>query len=297
MPASRSPNRAAERPPARHWPLLLLLLPGLAAVCVAVIFILPASLITRVLPPDIHADDFSGTLLHGAAGTLTVKSRNAGAVEWQLHLIPLLRLSLVADIHWVKLAFVLDGTVETDAHGVTATHVVGGGPIESLNDLGLNSGWTGAAAVDFSTPGNRFHQTAGGDRQDHGHPSSVEVHRQGRRSGQLPSAISQGCGGAGRQHQRQPSRIRVAHWPHRHKSAIRRTRTWACSQAPSWSVPMPRPRCGLSSTIWPNCVPGMHRDAFRWNWNSSSDRDDVYVAAPIVKKFSLLPSRSRKYPA
>jgi hypothetical protein len=156
MPASRSPNRAAERPPARRWPLLLLLLPGLAAVCVAVIFILPASLITRVLPPDIHADDFSGTLLHGAAGTLTVKSRNAGAVEWQLHLIPLLRLSLVADIHWVKLAFVLDGTVETDAHGVTATHVVGGGPIESLNDLGLNSGWTGAAAVDFSTLATDF---------------------------------------------------------------------------------------------------------------------------------------------
>jgi hypothetical protein len=88
MPASRSPSRDIKRTrPARRWPLILL---GLIVVSAVVIFVLPASLAARFMPPQIHAEDFSGTLLHGAAGKLSVNARDAGAIEWQVHPLALL---------------------------------------------------------------------------------------------------------------------------------------------------------------------------------------------------------------
>jgi hypothetical protein len=57
----------------------------LAVLSVAIIGV-PASLITRFLPPFISAQDFSGSLWHGSAGRIAVNGRDAGAVEWRLHL-------------------------------------------------------------------------------------------------------------------------------------------------------------------------------------------------------------------
>src|ERR1700744_6341045 len=81
MPASRSVNRDIERArPPRRWPLILA---GAIVLIGAAIFVLPASLAARFLPAQVHADDFSGSLLHGAAGKLSVNARDAGALEWQ----------------------------------------------------------------------------------------------------------------------------------------------------------------------------------------------------------------------
>ncbi len=143
MPASRSARRDANpRPAARRWPLILLALIVLAA---AVVYLLPASMVSRFLPPQIHAEDFSGSLLHGAAGRIVVNARDAGAVEWQIHPLALLRLAAVADVHWVKVGFVIDGTAEIGTSGLTAHGIQGGGPIEDLRDLGLAAGWRGTA--------------------------------------------------------------------------------------------------------------------------------------------------------
>jgi hypothetical protein len=148
MPASRSPRRDIKpQRPARRWPLILL---GIVVLAAASVFVLPASLIAHFLPAQVRAEDFSGSLLHGAAGSLKVNAREAGAVEWRLHPLSLLRLAIVADIHWVKVGFVIDGTVELGTRGVAAHDIKGGGPIENLGDLGLAAGWRGNAQLTFA---------------------------------------------------------------------------------------------------------------------------------------------------
>lgn len=127
MPASRSPSRAAKAAPRRQFWLPVVLI-GLAALLVVTLAALPASVISHFLPPMVHAEDFSGSLWHGAAGKISVSARDAGAVEWRLHPAALLALKVVADLHWVKTGFVLDGVATLDPHGFTAHAVKGAAP-------------------------------------------------------------------------------------------------------------------------------------------------------------------------
>jgi hypothetical protein len=162
MPASRSPSRDIKRSrPAKRWPLILL---GLIVLAAIVIFMLPASLATRFLPAQVQAEDFSGSLLHGAAGKFSVNARDAGAIEWRVHPLALLRLAVVADIHWVKVGFVIDGTAEVGRSNFAAHAVRGGGPIEDLRDLGLAAGWRGAVRLgltDIKSDFRRLESAAG----------------------------------------------------------------------------------------------------------------------------------------
>src|SRR5271168_5426598 len=146
MPASRSPRRSAE-PAARprsHWPLILI---GIAAIAVAVVAALPATLVARCLPPTVAAEYCSGSLWHGSAGRITVNGRDAGALEWRLHPAALLGMALSADLHWVRVGFVIDAAVKIDRQGFAARDVKGGGPIEDLRGLGVAAGWHGSADV------------------------------------------------------------------------------------------------------------------------------------------------------
>jgi Type II secretion system (T2SS), protein N len=163
MPASRSPNRAprsqAPGPAPRsrsYWPIIAI---GLAAVLAAIIATLPASIIAHALPPGVVAEEFSGSVWHGSAGKIRVGARAAGALEWWLHAVPLLGLKVSADVHWVKVGFVIDGAVNIDRQGFAAHDIKGGGPIEDLRDLGVAAGWRGIAEVhlprlrgDFNAP-------------------------------------------------------------------------------------------------------------------------------------------------
>ena len=153
MRTSPSPRRGASAqtsasPPSRARPFWSLVLPMfvLAALAVAVIA-LPASLAARFLPAAVHAEDFSGSVWHGAAGRITVNARDAGSVEWRLHPEALLRLRAAADLRWVRGGFVLDGTADFDRNGLIASDVRGGGPIEDLQGLGVPTGWRGSARI------------------------------------------------------------------------------------------------------------------------------------------------------
>ena len=157
MPASRSPRRSAE-PAARsrsHWPLILI---GIAAIAVTSVAVLPASIAARFLPPTVVAEDFSGSLWHGSAGRITVNGRDAGALEWRLHPVALLGMTLSADLHWVKVGFVIDAAVNIDRHGFAARDVKGGGPIEDLRGLGVAAGWRGSADVHLDALQGTFTQ-------------------------------------------------------------------------------------------------------------------------------------------
>jgi hypothetical protein len=145
MPTSRSPRPPIEpKRPARRWPLILI---SVVVLALATTFLLPASMMLRFLPATVRAEDFSGSLLHGAAGRLRVAGRDAGALEWQLHPTALLHLALAADIHWVKVGFVLDGSIEVARNHFAAHAIHGGGPIENLTDLGVAPGWRGIATA------------------------------------------------------------------------------------------------------------------------------------------------------
>jgi hypothetical protein len=166
MPVSRSPSRSAKAPaqstgarsrsaaqpqPAgrsrSYWPLVLI---GLAAVFAVIVAALPASIITHFLPPAVRAEDFSGSIWHGSAGKIRVDAHDAGALEWHLHPADLLRMDVAADVHWVKVAFVIDAAVKVDRLGFTAHDINGGGPIEDLRDFGVAMGWRGTAQISFS---------------------------------------------------------------------------------------------------------------------------------------------------
>jgi hypothetical protein len=149
MPASRSASRGAEPPPRSRnlWPIVLI---GLAALLAVGMAALPASVIAHFLPPSVHAEDFSGSIWHGSAGRISVNARDAGALEWRLHPLALIGLTVAADLHWVKTGFVIDAAARLNAHGFKAQGVTGGGPIEDLYDLGVAAGWRGIAAVNMS---------------------------------------------------------------------------------------------------------------------------------------------------
>jgi hypothetical protein len=123
---------------------------GVAAVLAVSIAVLPASIITHFLPPSVHAEDFSGNIWHGSAGKISVNARDAGALEWRLHPKALLGMDVAADVHWVKVGFVIDAAVDLDRRGLTAHAVRGGGPIEDLRDFGIAAGWRGTADINFS---------------------------------------------------------------------------------------------------------------------------------------------------
>lgn len=166
MPTSRSPRpptkseRAARetalrKRPMRRWPLILI---AVIVLALGSVLLLPASLLQRFLPPSVHAGDFSGSLLHGAAGLIRVNGLDAGALEWRLHPAALLRLTLSSDIHWVKVGFVVDGTAEVARDHFTVHDVQGGGPIEDLRDLGVAAGWRGIATVSVNEISGSFSQ-------------------------------------------------------------------------------------------------------------------------------------------
>src|ERR1700693_1215437 len=152
MPISRSPKRGTRPPVETRRPRFVL--PGILIVVLAVLSVavraLPASLVTRFLPPFISAQDFSGSLWHGSAGRIAVNGRDAGAIEWRLRPLSLMRLTVSADLHWVKVGFVADGSADVNREGFALHNVEGDGLLEDLADMGVAAGWHGMASFKFT---------------------------------------------------------------------------------------------------------------------------------------------------
>jgi hypothetical protein len=119
------------------------------AVLAVIVIAVPASLISRFLPRDIGAEDFSGSLWHGSAGKITAYGRNVGALEWRLHPAALLTHTLSADLHWVKVGFVADCAAEITSQGATLHAVQGGGPLSDIAEFGIVRDFRGIASFNF----------------------------------------------------------------------------------------------------------------------------------------------------
>jgi hypothetical protein len=117
------------------------------AALATVAFALPAAIVTHFLPGNVAMTDLSGSLWHGSAGRLTVNNLDAGAIEWRLAPLALLGLTVAADVHWVKAAFVLDAAVRIRGGVVAAHDIRGGGPLQDLADLGVPAAVRGMATI------------------------------------------------------------------------------------------------------------------------------------------------------
>jgi general secretion pathway protein N len=118
---------------------------------VVLVTALPASALKSFLPPTVSAEDFSGSLWHGAAGKVRIAGRDAGALEWRLNPAALVHGTLDLDLHWAHQGFGLDAHAAIERGGATLTNLRGGGPIEDLRDIGLPGGWRGTADIDFAS--------------------------------------------------------------------------------------------------------------------------------------------------
>jgi hypothetical protein len=132
--------------------VVVALLAALAVVAAA----LPARVLARFLPDGVQARDWSGSLWHGEAGQVRFRNFELGAIEWQIHPLALLQLTLAADLQWVHRGFGLTGRAALGRNNVTLSAIQGGGPIEDLSDLGVAAGWHGTAQVAVDTLASDF---------------------------------------------------------------------------------------------------------------------------------------------
>ena len=151
MPTSPSRKHRAKpptaAPPKRFRPFVL----GIAlAVLGVVAFALPAATIAGFLPRFVGAGDFSGTVWHGSAGKINLNGHEVGAVEWRVHPASLLLLTLSANLRWVNVGFVADGTVELSRGSLTLRDLEGDGPLEDLGRLAGLHGWHGSISFKFT---------------------------------------------------------------------------------------------------------------------------------------------------
>ena len=148
MPTSRSrrptPDPKASAPPRRYWPLIPI---GIVIAAGMLLAALPAAVLRHFLPAEVRLAELSGSIWHGAAGQVSVAGRDAGAIEWRLHPLGLLRGAVDVDFHWVALGISIDGATRVDEKGLEARDIRGGGPIGDLARLGVTPGWSGAAQV------------------------------------------------------------------------------------------------------------------------------------------------------
>jgi Type II secretion system (T2SS), protein N len=151
MPTSRSRSPRTDSkapPPARraYWPLIPLAIVVAAGTLIAA---LPATVITHFLPPRVRMRDVSGSIWHGVAGSIAIDARDAGAVEWRLRPLGLLRGAADLQVHWVDRGVAIDASIRLDPHSLRASRIQGGGPIADLGALGVPPGWRGTAQVDL----------------------------------------------------------------------------------------------------------------------------------------------------
>ena len=127
--------------------LWLIALGILAIPCTLVLF-LPASLVTRYLPPGVTMGTLSGTVWNGAADALAINGRPLGAVRWRILPSHLLHGRLGADALLVNQDASIQGKASLGlGNSLRLSNVEGRWPIAALPLSALPPGWTGDVQV------------------------------------------------------------------------------------------------------------------------------------------------------
>lgn len=126
----------------RWWPLVVL---GVAAYLAFALATLPAQVVlARLQSSDFHAAGVSGTVWNGQAQVLIVGGVRVGALEWDLHVLPLLTGRASADVRIKR----VDGFVDTELSAaptgrISLADLTGSVPLSALPANLMQGGWAG----------------------------------------------------------------------------------------------------------------------------------------------------------
>jgi general secretion pathway protein N len=130
------------------WPLLVL---GIVCYLVFAIWTLPASVLIRFLPADIHLDGVHGSAWRGTASVVQVDSTMLGEARWTLHPLALFLAQLKADVNVKRSDGFAQGLIAASAKQIKLTDVAGSMPLTALPPQVVPGGWTGTLNLRISS--------------------------------------------------------------------------------------------------------------------------------------------------
>jgi general secretion pathway protein N len=130
------------------WPLLVL---GIVSYLVFAVWTLPASVLTRWLPPAVHLDGVHGTAWRGTAAVVEVDSAMLGEARWTLHPLALFLAQLKADVNLKRTDGFAQGLVTASAKQIKLTDVAGSLPLSALPPQIVPGGWMGTMNLRLSS--------------------------------------------------------------------------------------------------------------------------------------------------
>ena len=215
----------------------------------------------------VHAEDFSGSLWHGSAGKISVNARDAGALEWRLHPAALLGMAVAADLHWVKVGFVLDGCRQHRSARRQRARRQGRRTHRRSARFGRRGGMARHGGHQFQRTEDRFCQAAGRRRR----PPSVESHV-ARKSptARIWEATICGCAAGavdGDGNVTAQLTDTGGPWMCRPSSLSAKERTGILTGTLRERPERP-PRCAATWRVSRNCADETRRDEFPWIWSS-----------------------------
>jgi general secretion pathway protein N len=141
----------------------LLVAAGIAAFLVFLVALVPATVLTRWLPPEVAVAGLDGTIWSGRASNVSLQGRQLGAASWSCRPWPLLVLEwscrFLLQPSGGQVSVSLSG--DFDADEIEARDLTGNLPIEFLEGIVTPAGWTGR--LDFEVARARI---ANGTPQD-----------------------------------------------------------------------------------------------------------------------------------
>ena len=123
---------------------------GIAAFLVFLVAMVPASQLSRRLPPGVVLDGAGGTIWSGHARSLSVQGRPLGAVEWSCGPWRLFLLEWSCRLNLRPAGGDVSGDLSGDFGGdVIARDVQGSLPISAFEGIATPRGWTGTLELDL----------------------------------------------------------------------------------------------------------------------------------------------------
>jgi general secretion pathway protein N len=132
----------------RVWPLVVL---GIVSFLVFAIWTLPASVLLRWLPPNVHVDGVHGSAWRGNAAVVEVGSAMLGEARWTLHPLALFIGHVKADVNVKRLDGFAQGVVTASAKQIKLTDLSASLPLAALPPEIVPGGWMGTVNLRLSS--------------------------------------------------------------------------------------------------------------------------------------------------
>jgi len=129
----------------------LLVAAGIAAFLVFLVALVPATLLTRWLPPGIAVAGLDGTIWSGSASGVNLQGRAIGAAAWSCRPWRLVFLEWSCRVHLQpaggELSAAVSGGFDDE---IEARDLAGSAPIAFLEGIVVPTGWTGRLELDVA---------------------------------------------------------------------------------------------------------------------------------------------------